>query len=199
MSDLLFPQASEKLKRWSFSGDFGRHFVAAYNLQMWCFGCDIRRIEGNLLIEYGYERHRAPTGSYGSSHYVLPLGADTHLHLLGFGLILHVADTGIVLKRHDKLPRLVTHWNVIPQLFEPHQLPTATIPHSIEDITTATHLLTLLTNELSKYEKFVSSSVDSHYAQKRRRTAPRAIRQSHRAELSAVWSGLSRQASAALA
>jgi hypothetical protein len=38
----LFKQGHDKIKRWSFSADFGRDFEELFNLQMCCLGLDIR-------------------------------------------------------------------------------------------------------------------------------------------------------------
>src|SRR5687768_12975270 len=32
--------------------------------QMWCWGCDVRRQEGNLLLAYGCERRASPDSRY---------------------------------------------------------------------------------------------------------------------------------------
>jgi hypothetical protein len=41
--------------------------------QCWLWGQDIRRAEGNLLLEYGFERKRPPEGANACSQYSLQL------------------------------------------------------------------------------------------------------------------------------
>lgn len=53
--------------------------------QLWCFGCDIRRTAGNLLLEYGFERKRPPISQKGSSCYSLNWQGKQIL-LWGFGI-----------------------------------------------------------------------------------------------------------------
>lgn len=54
--------------------------------QLWCWGRDIARPEGNLLTEFGFRRHRAKDhGRAGSSCYRLDAD-DHHVALWGFGM-----------------------------------------------------------------------------------------------------------------
>ncbi|MCS6839908.1 MAG: hypothetical protein NZ701_03935 [Roseiflexus sp.] len=53
------------------------------HLQCWLWGCDIRRPEGNLLLEYGFSRQRPPAGATGSSAYLRTADPDTVIVLGG--------------------------------------------------------------------------------------------------------------------
>ena len=52
--------------------------------QCWCWGRDVKRAEGNLLLEYGFTRKRAPQNEPGATNYTLRCGSAT-LRLWGFG------------------------------------------------------------------------------------------------------------------
>lgn len=61
-------------------------------------GCAIRRPEGNLLIEYGFERDRPPEA--GCSRYPLRQSARRVLVLRGFGFFPgRSLDSGIYVNR----------------------------------------------------------------------------------------------------
>ncbi|MCO5222837.1 MAG: hypothetical protein M9947_14865 [Thermomicrobiales bacterium] len=69
--------------------------------QFWLFGADIRRPAGNLLLQLGFERHRAPDPPHGSSCYVLADPGVGIVHLWGFGCCLTSEPAGrIFLTRH---------------------------------------------------------------------------------------------------
>jgi hypothetical protein len=46
------------------------------NARWWCWGQDIRRPEGNLLLASGFERHRPPPDVAGNRRYVLRGATD---------------------------------------------------------------------------------------------------------------------------
>lgn len=89
--------------------------------QCWLWGQDVRRAEGNLLIERGFTRLRAPEGSAASSQYTL-LEGDGVVRLWGFGLFFGVNTgwdySGIYLNRYEFRPRLVRIARDIWQSFE---------------------------------------------------------------------------------
>jgi len=66
--------------------------------QCWLWGQDIRRKEGNVLIDRGFRRVRPPEGVEGSSQYTLPLCEEKHVRLWGFG-IYYGAEQGVYLNR----------------------------------------------------------------------------------------------------
>lgn len=61
---------------------------ALLHAQCWLWGHDVRRAEGNLLLEQGFERVRAPKNVCGCSQYTLVLEDGLQLRLWGFGLFL---------------------------------------------------------------------------------------------------------------
>lgn len=53
--------------------------------QCWQWGHDIRSPYGNLLLDYGFQRHRPPLGQMGSTRYQMRLSARSTMTLWGFG------------------------------------------------------------------------------------------------------------------
>ena len=72
--------------------------------QCWCWGCDIRRPEGNLLLQYGFVRLRPPRPDSGSSRYTLRIDDRTRLHLWGFGAAWQDGEGATFLSRYEFQP-----------------------------------------------------------------------------------------------
>ena len=75
--------------------------------QIWCWGRDILRAEGNWLLETGFERIEAPADRENcSSVYSLELPPNRRVVLRGFGVFYGDDEFGSVfLKRYDFRPR----------------------------------------------------------------------------------------------
>jgi hypothetical protein len=73
------------------------------NQQCWLWGQDVKNQE-NLLLEFGFERVRAPEGHTGSSQYTLLLPHNRRVQLWGFGLYFG-GDSGIYFNRLEFAPR----------------------------------------------------------------------------------------------
>lgn len=63
-----------------------RRLEQAFDQQMWCWGRDSTRPEGNLLLEFGFTRQPPPSGSKLSSTYQLVLADGARLSLNSAGL-----------------------------------------------------------------------------------------------------------------
>jgi hypothetical protein len=73
--------------------------------QCWNWGYDVRRPEGNILIEYGFTRVRPPGTVQGSSQYTW--NGPLTVRLWGFGFFAgRTLDRGIHVNRYEFLPRL---------------------------------------------------------------------------------------------
>jgi len=140
----------------------GRHLIrgqqakageALLHQQLWCFGADIRRCEGNLLLEYGFDRRRASAGGVGSSAYLhtTPHGS---LALWGWGLWYGEPETGSVfLRRYAFRPK----WHSSPHCPETHtpeRLGQWTAPRFEERARTRA-LMASLCDSLAAYERWV--------------------------------------------
>ncbi|MCS6852402.1 MAG: hypothetical protein NZ700_14655 [Gemmataceae bacterium] len=74
---------------------------------MWCWGRDIERPEGNVLLERGMRRFRSPDPEGGTLYKAL-LEGDVGIWLWGFGLLCREPSTaGVFLRRYDFDPLLV--------------------------------------------------------------------------------------------
>jgi len=81
--------------------------VALLHQQCWCWGADIRRAEGNLLLAYGFKRRRPPAPVRGSSHYILEREGGARVHLWGFGAVWQEQQAAVFVGRYEFLPALV--------------------------------------------------------------------------------------------
>lgn len=71
--------------------------------QCWLWRQDIKRAEGNLLLQYGFQRLRPAPGQSGSSQYALQLGDALQVRLWGFGMYFG-CEQGIFLNRFECIP-----------------------------------------------------------------------------------------------
>lgn len=84
-----------------------RHAVGLLSQQVWCWGCDILRPEGNWLIEIGFKRIQPPAKRKGySSVYALELPKRRSIVLRGFGVFYGAHHRGgVFLPRYEFLPK----------------------------------------------------------------------------------------------
>jgi len=159
----LFPKASEKICRWAFNGEFGRNFAKIFDLQMWCFGCDIRIETGNILLQSGFTRYRPEGKITGSSHYSKKLSDSHELHLWGFAVVITNYQHGVCLRRHERVPTFAHAPQVENYSWRPHDLPVFTSPKSELERKQASKLLLLCVSEISEYENTVEQIATPDY------------------------------------
>jgi len=165
-----FSDAHKKLSSWSFNGQFGKEFSTAFNFQMWCFGCDIRRSSGNLLVEYGFTKARCSGKYTGSSRYSKNIDSNNALHLWGFAMLIGNQDEMLLMKRHQRLPvysnKVQTACLIDQGLpLNPKILPKfRTLDHESERIS-AQNFFRLWITTLKDYENFVESRTSKKYRQ----------------------------------
>jgi hypothetical protein len=82
-----------------------RSGLALLHQQCWLWGQDIKRAEGNLLLQHGFQRLRPAPGQSGSSQYTLQLGDTLHVRLWGFGMYFG-RDQGLFMNRFEFIPRI---------------------------------------------------------------------------------------------
>jgi hypothetical protein len=137
--------------------------------QMWCFGQDVRYPEGNLLLHFGFERHRQPVdASKGSlsrnSAYVLRPSRDCEIVLWGFGIFFGQIGTGaIFLRRFAFSPS----WTTMPRLpaivWSPEHLPPLGLPVTRSERGQARRLLKATALWLAGYERWVHRTAGIEY------------------------------------
>jgi hypothetical protein len=141
-----------------------RRGTSLLNLQGWCWGRDICRTQGNLLLAHGFERHRPPKGKLGSSAYSLKLDSTQSVVLWGFGLLYSDSQHGAVyLPRCGFTPQLTSSVELPATIWEMAQLPAMQTPTSAGEWRC---LLTLLSGALTwiaGYEHWITANFGIEY------------------------------------
>ena len=131
--------------------------------QVWCWGQDVERPDGNLLIEYGFHRYRDRETEDRSTCYRLDQDR-LHVALWGFGMFFGRRELGgIYLDRFDFCPKwapvealsLAIHW--------PHELPSFSRPYGDLQWQCAKKLWKLSLLWIAEYENWVRSNVGLAY------------------------------------
>lgn len=172
----FFPNSSSKIASWSFSGAFGKNFEKLVNLQMWCFGCDIRRSESNLVLDFGFERTRPPYTAGGSSHYRLTFDSTYTVHLWGFAMVIADEAGALCVRRFERSPSIVRAAFDPHSIFKSEGLPTATQPTNAVEREYAQRLLRALCRFLVRYETFLLEKNLLSFRSTAVRTSPKAAR-----------------------
>lgn len=103
--------------------------------QCWLWGRDVRRAEGNALIDYGFSRQRTPEGTKGSSAYRYDLDSKCSVVLWAFGMFYgDIATGGVYLNRYTFTPVLLSCMNDQPLPHQPDQLPPPCDNHTNEAV-----------------------------------------------------------------
>ena len=150
------------MKAWlSFPTEIRKLGVDLLNQQMWLFGCDVRREQGNLLLEYGFERTRPPADVKGSSCYSMRLPNNDLLVLWGFGLYLEsTCGQGLFLKRYEFSPRLMVRpeqaWNLVG-------LPQSKPPKCMQECEASRVLMQKACQWLAEYEAWTLETAGLAY------------------------------------
>ncbi len=146
--------------------DVRRQGASLLNLQCWCWGCDVRRAEGNLLLEYGFARFRAPEGERGSSAYTLHIGPGEAVVLWGFGLFYgHASLGGLYLPRVAFEPRLFDDSTPPAQVWTWQQLEAARLPRDVGEWQCVHRLLVFAMRWIAGYERWVLATQGESYRQ----------------------------------
>jgi hypothetical protein len=134
--------------------------------QLWCFGQDIRRKEGNLLCQLGMCRIRPPRGAGQSTLYLARLRGDRQVYLWGFGvLIADASGNALWVKRYTFDPFLLEGPPAIP--VHSHQdLGARRRPFSRPDLEIASGLVRAMAEWMGAYEHWVAENLGAGYRQK---------------------------------
>ncbi|GAB4203878.1 MAG: hypothetical protein OHK0022_28460 [Roseiflexaceae bacterium] len=135
--------------------------------QCWCWGCDIRREGGNLLLEYGFARRRPPAGVQGSSLYTCGCGTDRVAALWGFGLFYgDPARGGLFLRRFEFTPRWLPALDLETPPWQPARLATRDPAREPELWQPAVLLLAEAAGWVAGYEDWVARTQGHAYRQR---------------------------------
>ncbi len=167
------------------------------HLQCWLWGCDIRRAEGNLLLEYGFGRQRPPANSAGSSAYLLSVAPDATIVLWGFGAFCgNPADGGVYLKRYEFSPLYIPTLNTQRLPWLPDQVCAAALPPSPDVQQQMHHAFIALLEWIIRYEIWVLETCGLAY---RRQCASSWTKQPFRVQVEHLveeWQQLARRSAA---
>ena len=138
--------------------------LALFNQQMWCWGYDIRRASGNLLIQYGFVRLPAPPRVQSTSSYQLKNEDGFTLTLWGFGMHLNLGtQTGMFIRRSEFVP-LPTPSTFDPStVFSAQEIPPFNGPQNCDDAMTLRSMLMTAIERIAEYEQWVIDTVGSSY------------------------------------
>ena len=138
--------------------------VKLLSQQVWCWGRDIERIEGNWLMEIGFERSE-PTfrGDNCDSIYSLELSNGKRVILRAFGVFYgNNQKEGIYLPRYEFLPKYLRRLNIKNIPWEKNDLPELYFPNNSE-VSNCVRLVTELVNWIRTYEENVSNILGLDY------------------------------------
>lgn len=136
--------------------------TALLDQQMWCFGCDIRRKDGNALLEFGFTRERPPEGVKGSSQYALRLDQQgARLVLWAFGIYFGIeSQGGLLLRRYEFSPRLLPDPG---SAWKSEDLPNPHLPNCETEIERVRALLPAALRWLADYEEWALAHLGAEY------------------------------------
>lgn len=133
--------------------------------QFWLFGWDIRRQQGNVLIELGFHRTRNPEGSTsGSTRYHLVTANGDIVTFWGFGVCWSSPDLGSIY-----LPRLKPRvsWTpalgIVPEYWFTDVADLFSVPSPGRELATSGELTLRLLDWLMEYETVVLQRYGSGY------------------------------------
>lgn len=131
--------------------------------QCWCWGQDVKRAEGNLLLAYGFERSRPPADVSGSSRYLLDRDG-ARLALWGFGAGFAVEGCGgIYVNRYCFVPRWMGEFTHIETVWRAEHLASLRRPFTRREIRRSRRLLQSLMRWIASYERWTGETCGLAY------------------------------------
>lgn len=136
---------------------------ALFEQQMWCWGCDVRRESGNLLLAHGMEKHPAPEPRFHSA-YSRELDSGSVLTLWGWGLWIAGSDYGSAfLSRTRFCVRCSQAVNMRPTAWSEASLPPVGAPQDEAHKRNMRHLLSTAFHWIASYERWLIHSIGPEY------------------------------------
>ncbi|QDU00008.1 hypothetical protein [Gimesia aquarii] len=110
--------------------EFIKHAVGLLSQQVWCWGRDVLRAEGNWLLEVGFTRIEPPAHRKKcSSVYTLDLPQDRRVVLRGFGVFFGDSQRGgVFLPRFKFRPKFTTDARLECPPWSSEDLPKLSVP-----------------------------------------------------------------------
>ncbi len=137
--------------------------AALLDQQMWCWGCDVRRSAGNLLLAYGAEKRPAPESRLHSA-YSFDLGGGAVITLWGWGIWIARQGCGSVFISRSKFrARYAAAAQLLPQAWREWDLPPTRADLTADELRTACGMLSIVFSWISAYETWLAMQVDPSY------------------------------------
>ena len=132
--------------------------------QVWCWGRDIERSEGNWLMEIGFDRIEPEFKcDHCDSIYTLELPSGKRVMLRAFGVFYgNNQKEGIYLPRYDFLPKYSRRLNIKNPPWEKKDLPKLNYPNNLE-VSNCIFLVSELVNWIRTYEENVVNILGLDY------------------------------------
>lgn len=124
--------------------------------QCWLWGRDVVRPQGNLLLEHGFQRHRA-LGS-GGSRYELTI-KDMRISLWGFGMHVATRNAGVLLARGERHPLVTPAGWTAHGVHTPGDLPTRIKPRDVESVRLVARVVPWTCRWIASFEHWVIEHV----------------------------------------
>jgi len=156
MSDRASRQSCEDVR------DFAAGLLSQ---QIWCWGQDIRRPEGNWLLRLGFERTTPPKKQEScASMYRLELPPERRIVLRGFGVFLgDDRRGGMFLERYGFSPKFTDQSRLIADLWSCEDLPPLRTPESELEVASCRLMLLSLIDWIVEYELRVRQELGNQY------------------------------------
>ena len=130
---------------------------------MWCWGCDVRHDDGNLLITYGAEKRSSPNPRFHSA-YTFKVGQQSILNLWGWGIwIAHPSQGSLFISRSRFRVTYSATPTLKPQAWQVHDLPPMRGIRSESQSEAAYVLLATALHWISSYERWLWEQVKPTY------------------------------------
>ena len=145
--------------------------------QCWCWGQDIKREAGNVLLQYGFSRQRPPAGESGATTYSLKLLPNAHISLWGFGLFYgEIGQGGVFIGRFNFEARFHSHWDLPRQVWAPPQIDEfLRVPSTQSERELTRYLLSRAVLWMERYESWVLQTHGIEYRCKCLEKFPQAV------------------------
>ena len=143
--------------------NFGRKLLAQ---QLWCWGRDIEYPDGNLLTQFGFERHRYDGAAERSTCYRLD-EEKRHVCMWGFGMFFGYRDLGgLYLSRFDFCPGWAPIESLSLAIHQVADLPLFARPRGRAQWNQARELWKSQLQWIAGYERWVRATVGLAYRRK---------------------------------
>ncbi len=145
---------------------FRRWTAGLFDQQMWCFGRDIVRKKGNVLLDLGMCQYRSPTPARSGAMYTANVESGGSVFLWGFGAMYSEPNRGgVFVRRYDFAPKLTARETAIG-VHEPEQLGRLIHPNTARELVQYRTLVPQLLNWFAKYEHWVAETFGAAYREK---------------------------------